>query len=69
MIFAIILLSLALVVACVKWITWKISSKAVKAAFIRYLKEKSIELPDPDTFKTYQSLAIENIVKEFFHSR
>lgn len=69
MVWAIILLALAFVIACIKWITWKVSSKAITAAYVRFLEEKGVELPDPDTFKAYQSWAIDNIVKDFFHSR
>lgn len=63
------ILSVALVFAVMKWCLWKISAKAIAAAYARWVEEHGIEQPSSDTVKAYQSWAVKNAVEDLFHSR
>lgn len=67
--FVIVILLIVLVLALWKWITWKIASKAITATYERYLLENKVKSPSSDKIKNYQSWAIDNMVKDFFHLR
>lgn len=56
----------ALVVIC--WLKF-MKYKSGLAAYLRYFEEQGMKEPTTETIKEYQKWAIENMIKDFFHSR